>query len=62
MKDKSDRTVWIETGQGSAKGKKGIPGAVKKNQTLMMEAAVKDAAQKSATQMPSAPELRKLTQ
>ncbi len=62
MKDSAGRTVWIDTVQGSAKHHAGTIGTVKKNRKLILEDAVKDAAQRSASEMAASPELRKLTQ
>jgi len=62
VKDKSGRTVWIETVQGSATHRGGSAFSRKKNLNLMVEDSVKDAAEQSASKMSSSPELRKLTQ
>ena len=59
-KDSSGKTVWIETIQGTTQHRRGMMESVKKNVKLMAEAAVKDAAEKSAAKMASSPELQKL--
>ena len=60
MKDSSGKTIWIETVQGSAKRHGGNAFTYNKNKRLIVEESVKDAAEQSAAEMSSAPELRKL--
>jgi len=59
--DPSGKTVWLQTVQGTAETKGRPNGTLsKKAMTLLVEAAVKNAADQSATQMASAQELRAL--
>ena len=60
--DRSGKTVWIETVQGSAKHHMGNSFTHNKNLKLIVEDSVRDAAEQSANKMSSSPELRKLTQ
>ncbi len=62
VKDRSGKTVWIETVQGSAKHHMGNAFTHGKNVKLIVEDSVKDAAEQSASKMSSSPELRKLAQ
>jgi hypothetical protein len=62
VKDRSGKTVWIDTVQGTAKHHQGNTFTYSKNVKLIVRDSVKDAAEKSASKMSSAPELRKLTQ
>jgi len=62
VKDKSGRTVWIETIQGSGKNHMGNSFTYKKDLKEIIEYAVQDLAQKSVVAMDSSPELRKLEQ
>ena len=62
VKDRSGKTVWIETVQGSAKHHMGNTFTHGKNVKLIVEDSVKDAAEQSASKMSSSPELRKLAQ
>jgi hypothetical protein len=62
VKDKSGKTVWLETVQGSSKHHMGNAFTHGKNVKLIVEDSVKDAAQQSAIKMSSSPELRKLAQ
>ena len=62
VKDKSGKTVWIETVQGSATHHMGNTITHEKNLKLIVEDSVKNAAEQSAGKMASSPELRKLTQ
>ena len=61
LKDKSGKTVWIETVQGSAKHHMGNAFTYKKNRKMVVEDSVKDAAEQSASKMSASPELRKLS-
>jgi hypothetical protein len=60
VKDKSGKTVWIETVQGSAKHHSGNMWTYKKNLKLIVGDSVKNMAEQSASKMSSSPELRKL--
>jgi hypothetical protein len=60
--DRSGKTIWIETVQGSAKHHMGNAFTHNKNLKLIVEDSVRDAAEQSASKMSSSPELRKLTQ
>jgi len=62
VKDKSGKTVWIETVQGSAKHGMGNAFTHGKDMELITKDSVKDLAQQSATKMGASPELHKLTQ
>jgi hypothetical protein len=62
VKDRSGKTVWIETVQGSSKHHMGNTFTHGKNVKLIVEDSVKDAAEQSASKMSSSPELRKLAQ
>jgi hypothetical protein len=61
-KDKSGKTVWIETVQGSAKHGAGNLFTHGKDMRLIVTDSVKDLARQSASKMAASPELRKLTQ
>jgi hypothetical protein len=61
VKDRSNKTVWLETVQGSASGHGGTIGRVGKNRKKVVAAAVRNAAEESASKMLSSPELRKLS-
>jgi hypothetical protein len=60
--DRSGKTVWIETVQGSAKHHMGNSFTHNKNLKLIVDDSVRDAVEQSASKMSSSPELRKLTQ
>lgn len=62
VKDKSGKTVWIETVLGSAKHHMGNAFTHGKNVKPIVEDSVRDAAELSASKMSSSPELRKLAQ
>jgi hypothetical protein len=62
VKDRSGKTVWIETVQGSSKHHMGNAFTHGKNVKLIVEDSVKDAAEQSAIKMSSSPELRRLAQ
>ena len=62
VKDRSGKTVWIETVQGSSKHHMGNTFTHGKNVKLIVEDSAKDAAEQSASKMSSSPELRKLAQ
>jgi hypothetical protein len=62
VKDRSGKTVWIETVQGTAKHHMGNAFTHGKNEKLIVEDAVKDAAEQSASKMSSSSELHKLAQ
>lgn len=59
-RDRSGKTVWLETVQGSAKHHIGNAFTYGHNVHLIVEDSVKDMAQQSASKMAAAPELRKL--
>ncbi len=61
VKDKSGKTVWLETIQGSAKRSIGNGFTHNKNLKRIVADSVKEAAQQSAAKMSASPELRKLT-
>jgi hypothetical protein len=60
VKDKSGRTIWIETVQGSAEHNLGTAFTIDKNLKLIVKDSVRDAAEQSASKMSSAQELRKV--
>jgi hypothetical protein len=63
IKDKSGKTVWLETVQGTAAhpaGRMGHPHSIKENLVLTTEDSMKNAAEQSASKMASSPELQKL--
>jgi hypothetical protein len=62
VKDKSGRTVWIETVQGSGKNHMGNGFTYKTDLKEIIRYAVQDLAQKSVVAMDASPELRKLEQ
>ncbi len=62
VKDRSGRTVWIETVQGSGKNHMGNGFTYKTDLKEIIQYAVQDLAQKSAAAMDASPELRKLEQ
>jgi hypothetical protein len=62
VKDKSGRTVWIETVQGSGKNHIGNAFTYKKDMKEIIQYAVQDLAHKSVVAMDASPELRKLEQ
>jgi hypothetical protein len=62
VKDKSGRTVWIETVQGSGKNHMGNGFTYKKDLKEIIQYAVQDLAHKSVIAMDASPELRKLEQ
>lgn len=62
VKDKSGRTVWIETVQGSGKNHIGNAFTYKTDLKEIIHYAVKDLAHKSVAEMDASPQLRKLAQ
>jgi hypothetical protein len=62
VKDKSGKTVWVETVQGSAKHHMGNAFSHNKNLKRIVEDSLKDVAETSASKMSSSPEIRKLDQ
>lgn len=60
VKDKSGRTVWIETVQGSGKNHMGNAFTYKTDLKEVIRFAVKDLAHKSVIAMDASPDLRKL--
>ena len=60
-KDASGRTVWLETVRGSARHHVGNVFTARKNQRLIIDDAVQDAAVESSKKILSSRELRKLT-
>ena len=62
VKDKSGRTIWIETVQGSGKNHMGNGFTYKKDLKEIMQYAVQDPAHKSVVAMAASPELHKLEQ
>jgi hypothetical protein len=60
VKDKSGRTVWIETVQGTGKNHMGNGFTYKTDLKEIIRYAVKDLAQNSVAAMDASPELRKL--
>ncbi len=60
-KDKSGKTVWVETIQGTAKEKEGNGFSHTKHAKVLSAKSVNDAAAKSAAAMSASPELRKLS-
>jgi hypothetical protein len=62
VKDKSGKSVWVETVQGSAKRHMGNAFTHGKNLKKIVEDSVKDVAEQSATKMSSSQELHKLTE
>jgi hypothetical protein len=62
VKDKSGKTIWIETVEGSSKHHMGNVFTHSKNLKLIVSDSIKDAAQQSASKMSSSAELRNLTQ
>ena len=62
VKDKSGRTVWIETVQGSGRNHMGNGFTYKKDLKEIIQYAVQDLAQKSVDAMDTSLELRKLEQ
>ncbi|MGD0631546.1 MAG: hypothetical protein ABR987_19620 [Terracidiphilus sp.] len=61
-KDKSGRTVWIETVQGAGKNHMGNGFTYKTDLKEIIHYAVEDLAHKSVAEMDASPELRKLAQ
>jgi hypothetical protein len=59
-KDKSGKTVWVETIQGTATEKEGNGFSHTKHAKVLSAKSVNDAAAKSALAMSASPELRKL--
>lgn len=62
VKDRSGRTVWIETVQGSGKNHMGNAFTYKTDLREIIRYAVQDLAHKSLAAMDASPELRKLEQ
>lgn len=62
VKDSSGKTVWIKAVQGSSTHYEGNLMTYKKNLKRIVEDPVKDLAEKSVSEMTSAPELRKLSE
>lgn len=62
VKDKSGRTVWIETVQGTGKNHMGNAFTYKTDLREIIRYAVEDLAHKSVAAMDASPELRKLEQ
>jgi hypothetical protein len=62
VKDKSGRTVWIETIQGSGKNHMGNGFTYKKDLKEIIQYAVQDLVHNSVVAMDASPELRKLEQ
>jgi hypothetical protein len=62
VKDKSGRTVWIETVQGTGKNHMGNAFTYKTDLREIIRYAVQDLAHKSIAAMDASPELRKLEQ
>ena len=60
-KDKSGKTVWVETIQGTATEKEGNGFSHTKHAKALSAKSVNDAAAKSAVAMSTSPELRKLS-
>jgi hypothetical protein len=58
--DRNGKTIWVQTVQGTASGKLGTLFQVRKQRRLLLEQAIQDLADKSASQISSSPELRKL--
>jgi hypothetical protein len=59
--DRAGKTLWVQTVQGSARKHMGNAFTHGKNMRKITEATVDDLVEKSATQISSAPELRKLS-
>jgi hypothetical protein len=62
VKNKSGRTVWIETVQGSGKNHMGNAFSYKTDLKQIINYAVRDLAHKSVIAMDASPEMRKLEQ
>ncbi len=62
VKDKSGRTVWIETVQGSGKNHMGNGFTYRTDLKEIIHYAIDDLARKSIAEMDASPELRKLEQ
>jgi hypothetical protein len=62
VKDKSGRTVWIETVQGTGKNHMGNAFTYKNDLKEIIQYAVEDLVHKSVVAMNASPELRKLEQ
>jgi hypothetical protein len=62
VKDRSGRTIWIETVQGSGKNHMGNGFTYKTDLKEIIHYAVQDLAHKSVVAMDASPELRKLEQ
>lgn len=60
VKDRSGKTVWLETVQGSARHSMGNAFTMNKNLDRMVQDAMKDAAEQSASKMCSSQELQKV--
>ena len=60
VKDRSGRTIWIETVQGSGKNHMGNAFTYKKDLKEIIQYAVQDLAHKSVVAMDASPDLRKL--
>jgi hypothetical protein len=59
-KDKSGKRVWLQTVQGLAKNTRGTAFTFRENRRLLIQGAVQDLADKSASEMADSPVLRKL--
>jgi hypothetical protein len=59
VKDMSGRTVWIGTVQGTATGHVGSAVTIGKDRKILVQAAMTNAAEQSASDISLAPELRK---
>jgi hypothetical protein len=59
VKDKSGKTIWVETVQGSAKHHMGNAFTYKKNLNLIVDDSVKDAVDQSVSKMAASAELQK---